>query len=102
MTQEQCFTGTGFEKEIVPIPVVVRAAGIVLALNILIAIWFYFSPNLSTGTAPKLEQQTYSVAAGKMSPFTPVAVQKTRKGVKLPPKAEPYFAEVVPPSGSLN
>jgi|SRR6185369_10764885 len=103
MLQEQYFDHNGFEKQIVPIPNMIRAALILLVLNVLIALWFYFSPNIVYSQTPKPTPQSYAPAVAKASPFQPVSVDKPRKGVRRPPKAEPYFTEaVVVPSGSEN
>ena len=100
MTQNQYFENSRFNEAIVPIPALIRAAVVLIALNALLVLWFYFSPGTPAANTPQPEAQVYVQASAKPSPFAPVVTESARKWVRKPPKAEPYFAEVVSPSNA--
>jgi hypothetical protein len=69
------------------IPNLFWAAVIFLALNILLLLWFTFSPKLSLGEQQAPREQTVAVA-DKPSPFTPVVDERrvaARKAEKVKP-----------------
>lgn len=73
-----------------------RAVGIMLAVNVLVALWFYFSPTLDFGktASAHLIQQPTHVAAGKLSPFESSTQNSRPKPLKLPVRIEPALVTV--------
>ena len=98
MTQNQYFDNSGFDEAIAPVPALIRAAVVLIVLNALVVLWFYFSPSTPAASTPQPEAQVYIQTSAKPSPFAPVVTESPRKWVRRPPKAEPYFAEAVSPS----
>jgi hypothetical protein len=101
MTQAHFFDGRGLKTQVPPIPALICAALILLALNAVIALWFYLSPALS-GSTPTANAQSYVEVSSKQSPFEVIQAEKPRKLAKLPPKVTPVFAEVITFEPSLT
>jgi hypothetical protein len=99
ITQKQCFDGPDCNNETVELTkqsrLLMHATIVLLALNAVIAIWFFLSPSTNLAASPKPDVPTSADASYKPSPFQPVGAEKAPKGVRRPPKAEPFFSEVV-------
>jgi hypothetical protein len=95
MTQTDYFEGVNTTERIPGIPSLVRAVLIMLLLNILVAFWFYFSPDIfSPQAAAPTIKHAKPVVAGKTSPFAPVIPETPRRVLKMPVKIEPVFEAV--------
>jgi hypothetical protein len=94
MTQAQFLDSRELKTQAPPIPKLMRAALILLALNAVIALWIYLSPDLISST-PAANTPAYTAVTSKQSPFETVLAETARKSAKLPPKLTPVFAEII-------
>jgi hypothetical protein len=89
-------------KSVVVIPMLLRAAGIMLSVNFLVALWFYFCPTLelhktaSAATEPPARVVAGKVA-GKRSPFESFSKNSRPKPVRLPVRIQPALSQVASP-----
>jgi hypothetical protein len=95
MTQAQILDSRDLKRQAPPIPILMRAALILLALNAVIALWIYFSPTLITSKPAGANTQVYTGVSSKQSPFEMLLADKPRKGARLPEKLTPVFAETI-------
>ena len=108
MPQERNATDGEIDQSTLRTPLLVRATLILFALNLVIAAWFFISPNTTYYPEEvKAATQSQHLAENKISPFEPAQVEKVRRGPRLPVKIEPVIAQVIPeetipPVGRLN
>ena len=109
MSQERIGLDGEFDENSLRTPLLVRATLILIALNLIVAAWFFISPN--TGNYPgdvKAATAGEEFTQGKSSPFEPAPRAETRrKAARLPVRIEPVIARVIPeetilPMGRLN
>lgn len=108
MSQERIAIPGEINETTLRTPLLVRATLILLALNLVIATWFFISPRL--GDYPgdvKAATLSNELAQDKISPFEPAQIERVSKTSKRPVRMEPIIAQVIPeetipPVGSLN
>jgi hypothetical protein len=103
-TQADLSEGAAIPIRIAKIPYLIHAALILLVLNIVVLLWFYFSPLAPSSAKPVVADQNNSVQTHKESPFGALAAPKPRRAVKTPQRIEPVVPDVsrqyVPAFGS--
>jgi hypothetical protein len=92
-TQVELSEGTNIRERLTRVPYLVHAALILLASNLAVIVWFYFSPVLPSSGEPVLTNQNRSVQTQKQSPFAPLPAPKPRRAVKTPERIEPLLSD---------
>jgi len=98
MSQERIGLDGEFDENTLRTPFLVRATLILIALNLIVAAWFFISPNTVNYPGDvKAATAGEEIAQSKSSPFEPAPqAEKRRKAAKLPVKIEPVIAQVIP------
>jgi hypothetical protein len=94
MEREQPIT-TGLENDDsgkIQFPNLLVAAAVLFAVNIVLALFFYFSPNVLAGPSKSPDQDQYAIA--KASPFEE-RVQERRYIARTPEKIRPVIEAVI-------
>jgi hypothetical protein len=93
------------------VPHLLQASLILLTLNVMVVLWFYFSPIVPAAAVsePVLINQNRTSQTQKQSPFASVPVAKPRKAIKTPQRVEPvisvtplYVPAFGSPAGNAN
>jgi hypothetical protein len=92
-THVELSEGTDIRERIARVPYLIHAALILLALNLAVVVWFYFSPVLPSADKHVLTNQNRSVQTYKQSPFAPLPAPKPRRAVKTPERIEPVLPD---------
>lgn len=86
---------TASSPRFLSLPAVLKFAGILLAINLLLVGWFWLSPNWGSPTEQQGLAEGRALAEAKPSPFYDIA-DENRRGAKKAMKLKPIVVAVEP------